>query len=173
MTKIPLTKQNEESLIDAMIAKVFISFEKENKEFTLELINKIKQLKISKNKEAILKQAVFVILINQIINKEPIAYEELAKKINQEYKLNIPEKGSALGKILGNVLGSLSIISYINADILISLYVVNKHTKKPEKGLIVLKNYLDNVFNVKEQKLENRFFLEIAKLEFKFDFLRM
>ena len=84
--------------------------------------------------------------------------------------MNIPEKGNSMGRIIGNILGSLSIISFFSADILISVYVKNKSTNKPGRGLRKLKAILINdVYNnnkISEKDIDLN--LEKAKVSYLF-----
>jgi len=163
------SKDNLVSLIDGLIAKFFMYVESKDKQNALKLLQKIDTLDVSKSREATLKQKVFVVLIEHIINNEEITYGNLAKEINERYGLNIPETGNSMGRILGNVLGSISIISYIISHILVSVYVKNKSTNSPGRGLKNLKVVLDKeIFGAETEKVNIT--LEKAKVELSFKF---
>jgi len=165
------SKDNLVSLIDGLIAKFFMHIESKDKQNTLKVLQKIATLDVFKSREATLKQKVFVVLTEHIINSEEMTYGKLAKEINERYGLSIPEAGNSMGKVLGNVLGSISTISYTISHILVSVYVKNKSTNSPGRGLKNLKVILDKeIFDTKIEKVD--LILEKAKVELSFKFLK-
>ena len=145
------SKDNLVSLIDALISEYFRLVRERNKQASNNLLEKIQIIDLSKSKEALLKQRVFQVLIEHVKIDEEITYGELTREINERFGMNIPERGNSMGRIIGNVLGSLSIISFFSADVLISVYVKNKSTNKPGKGLKKLESILVNeVYNNNE-----------------------
>jgi len=130
-----LTKENVNSLFDSMVTRFFILLGERKTSQCRHLLEEIKNLDFSKNRQTLLKQKIFFILIDKILKEEQITYSEIARILNEEYKINVPERGNSMGRMIGNVLGSLSIMSKIGCGILISVYVVNKSNGRPGKGL--------------------------------------
>jgi hypothetical protein len=150
-----LTKQNEIVLITSLIGEFLHCLKEKNKEKAISTILKIKSIEIKKNNEAIILQKTFIELVIYILRGETVYYSDLAKKLNEKYAFNIPIKGSSLGKKLGNVLGSLSIISLIHTSVAISVYVVNKQTNKAGEGFKNLLRIMNNNLEKKEDEAYN------------------
>jgi hypothetical protein len=164
-----LTKDNETALIYSLINSFFYNLKLKNKEECGYLLEEIKNIKFFKNYEAEIIQKTFLTLIDKILKKELITYSALAKELNQKHQLNIPENHSAMGRKLGNILGSLTICSYINAGIGISVYVVKKNTNHPGKGFKGIIQSIKTVLMIKENFNED---VEKYKVDLMFDVLR-
>jgi hypothetical protein len=74
-----------------------------------------------------------------------------------------------MGRKLGNILGNLTICSYVNAGVGISIYVVKKDTNHPGKGFKCIMKSIKTILNIKEEIKED---VEKYKVDLMFDILR-
>jgi hypothetical protein len=151
-----LTAQNEMVLISSLIGDFLQKLKNNDKDNATAVLLKIKKIKLQKNNEAKEIQKTFIELVSQILKSKTIYYSELAQRLNEKYNFHFPLRGSSLGKKLGNILGSLSIISIIHADVAISVYVVNKQSNKAGEGFKNLLKILNKKLDKKEDEYDER-----------------
>jgi len=114
--------------------------------------SELKNLSLSL-KEAERMRAVFVALIKHLAETgDYITYGELSEKANSLYpNAELPVRGGVVARVLGQILGELSTISYCSGDFLISVAVVSKGTHVQGTGFEELARLLGADLNKKDE----------------------